>query len=167
MRPIINYLNSLFIPLLPETRFFKLKRFLLKLAGITVGDNTRVTSSVKVLSQGNLTIGGNTWIGPETLIMSTSNIHIGNNVDIAPRVYIGNGTHELGVDGIRRAGKGVSKDISIGDGTWICTGAVILPGVTIGKMCVIAAGAVVGKDVEDNTLVGGIPAKLIKKLNKK
>ncbi|WP_452218516.1 acyltransferase [Lacinutrix undariae] len=167
MRPIINYFNSLIIPLLPETRCFVFKRFLLRLAGVVIGDNTSVTSSVKMLGVGNLVIGSNTWIGPETLIMSTSNIYIGNNVDIAPRVYIGNGTHELGVDGVRMAGKGISKDISIGTGTWICTGAIILPGVTIGKMCVVAAGAVVSKDVKDNMLVGGIPAKYIKELNKK
>lgn len=60
------------------------------------------------------------------------------------------------------AGKGIKKDVVIGSGTWIGTGAIILPGVTIGKMCIIAAGAVVNKDVPKNTMVGGVPAKVIK-----
>jgi acetyltransferase-like isoleucine patch superfamily enzyme len=61
--------------------------------------------------------------------------------------------------------QGIStKSIIIGDDVWIGANAVILPGVTIGNHCVIAAGAVVTKDVPDNTLVGGVPAKVIKYL---
>jgi acetyltransferase-like isoleucine patch superfamily enzyme len=52
----------------------------------------------------------------------------------------------------------------IGDDVWIGANAVILPGVTIGKHCVVAAGAVVTKDVPDNSLVAGVPAKLIKQI---
>ena len=57
-----------------------------------------------------------------------------------------------------------TKPIIIGDDVWIGANAVILPGVTIGKHCVVAAGAVVTKDVPDNTIVGGVPAKEIKKI---
>lgn len=61
--------------------------------------------------------------------------------------------------------QGVStQPVVISDDVWIGANAVILPGVTIGRHCVIAAGAVVTKDVPDNTLVGGIPAKVIKQL---
>ena len=61
--------------------------------------------------------------------------------------------------------QGVStQPVVIGDDVWIGANAVILPGVTIGRHCVVAAGAVVTKDVPDNTVVGGVPAKIIKKL---
>ena len=64
----------------------------------------------------------------------------------------------------QRAGMYCNKDIEIGDGTWICANVTILPGVKIGKGCVIAAGSVVNKDCEDNCMYGGVPAKLIKRL---
>jgi acetyltransferase-like isoleucine patch superfamily enzyme len=54
--------------------------------------------------------------------------------------------------------------VVIGDDVWIGANAVILPGVTIGRHCVVAAGAVVTKDVPDNTVVGGIPAKVLRTL---
>ena len=61
--------------------------------------------------------------------------------------------------------QGVStKPVVIGDDVWIGTNAVILPGVTIGSHCVVAAGAVVTKDIPDHTLVGGVPAKVIKNI---
>ena len=165
MKTYISYINSLIFRLLPETRWFGFKRFSIRLMGVNIGENVRVSSSVRIIGNGNLSIGDNTWIGPETMIVATSNISIGENVDIAPRVYIGTGTHEIGTDGHRMAGKGIEKDVKIGSGTWIGTGSIILPGVTIGPMCIIAAGSVVNKDVKDNTLVGGTPAKMIKQLN--
>ena len=57
-----------------------------------------------------------------------------------------------------------TKPVMIGDDVWIGANAVILPGVTIGKHCVVAAGAVVTKDVPDNSLIAGVPAKLIKQI---
>jgi acetyltransferase-like isoleucine patch superfamily enzyme len=61
--------------------------------------------------------------------------------------------------------QGISTNpVVIGDDVWIGANAVILPGVTIGRHCVVAAGAVVTKDVPDNTVVGGVPAKVLKTL---
>ena len=57
-----------------------------------------------------------------------------------------------------------TKPVIIGDDVWIGANAVILPGVTIGKHCVVAGGAVVTKDVPDHSLVAGVPAKLIKQI---
>jgi acetyltransferase-like isoleucine patch superfamily enzyme len=58
----------------------------------------------------------------------------------------------------------MGKDIIIGDGVWIGYGAIILPGVKIGKKAIIAAGAIVTKDVADYTIVGGNPAREIRKI---
>ena len=57
-----------------------------------------------------------------------------------------------------------TKPVVIGDDVWIGANAVILPGVTIGRHCVVAAGAVVTKDVPDNSVVAGVPAKILKQL---
>ena len=72
-------------------------------------------------------------------------------------------SHEIGREELR-AGNAKSGDIIIEDGSWIGIGAIILPGVTIGKGSIIAAGSVVKENVEPNSLVGGVPAKLIRYL---
>lgn len=152
------------ISLLPTTRFFSIKASLLRWAGINVGNNVRICSNVKIYGSGDLTIGDNTWIGHETLIICSGEIRIGANVDIAPRCYLGTGTHEIDLDSTHVAGKGISLPIQIGDGVWLCTHAVILPGVTIGERSIIAAGAVVKGEVPILEMWGGLPAKKIKGL---
>jgi acetyltransferase-like isoleucine patch superfamily enzyme len=129
-----------------------------------IGKNVRICSSVFMMGSGQLAIEDNTWIGHKAMIISTSSVKIGANVDIAPRVYIGTGSHEIDISGPRIAGKGTSQDIEIGDGVWIGAGAILLPGTKIAEKSIVAAGAVVKGNVPPYTLVGGIPAKVIKKL---
>ncbi|MDD5727023.1 MAG: DapH/DapD/GlmU-related protein [Victivallales bacterium] len=81
------------------------------------------------------------------------------------RVGIVCGTHEIDPEGPRSAGAGTGKDIIIEDGVWIGYGAIILPGVRIGRKAIIAAGAIVTEDVSPRTIVGGNPARKIKKLD--
>lgn len=149
---------------LPETRFFALKCWLLKRAGVKIGKNVRICSSAKILGNGKLAVGDNTWIGHECLIICSSNIKIGSNVDIAPRVYIGTGTHIVDVNSKNVAGAGISKDVVVGDGCWIGVNSIILPGVSIEEKVIVAAGSVVTKDILTLNLVGGVPAKPIKKI---
>lgn len=151
--------------LVPETRGFSMKRALYRWAGVNVGEGVRINSSAKISGIGSLTIGANTWIGPGTIIICSSEITIGANCDIAPCVYIGDGTHKIMADGERVAGEAVTDNIIIGDGSWICVNATILPGVSIGRKCVVAAGAVVTSGSEDMKLLAGVPAKVIKDFN--
>jgi putative colanic acid biosynthesis acetyltransferase WcaF len=167
MNSIVLHLIKLINLFIPETRFFHLKKVMYNFAGAKIGKNVRICSSAKILGNGSLEIGNNTWIGPEVMIVSSSKIIIGANVDIAPRVYIGTGTHEIDHYGLGSAGQGISKDVNINDGVWIGAGALLLPGTSIGKKAVVAAGAVVSKDVSEKTMVGGIPAKFIKYLQAK
>lgn len=160
---LLHIINSL-LPIIPETRGFAVKRFLFKLAGANIGRNVRICSSVRIIGAGMLTIGDNTWVGHRTLIVASSMIKIGNNVDIAPNVFIGNGTHEITPERDRIADIELSKDIIIGDGCWLCVNSTILPGVTIGSKCVVAAGSVVTKSFDDKLLIAGVPAVTKKNL---
>lgn len=148
----------------PETRAFGMKRILYRWAGAIIGEGVRINSSAKITGVGKLSIGANTWIGPNTTIMCSSEISICANCDIAPRVYIGDGTHQITPNKDRIAGIDTTKKIVIGEGCWLCVNSTILPGVSIGNKCVVAAGAVVTGDCEDMTLVAGVPAKKIKDL---
>ena len=91
-------------------------------------------------------------------------IELADNVWIGPYVFFCCGTHEIG-EKTKRAGNSYYKSIIVGQGVWIGANTTILPGVHIGEGAVIAAGAVVNKDVEKNCLYGGVPAKLIKRLD--
>ena len=164
MRSVVLYLNHFIFPLLPETKFFGLKRWLLRLAGAKIGNNVRICSSVMIIGAGSLEIGDNTWVGHRTLLSASSSILIGSNVDIAPNVFIGNGTHELTPDRLRVADIELSKDIRIGDGCWLCVNSTILPGVTLGSKCVVAAGAVVTHSAGSLELLAGVPAQVKKHL---
>lgn len=166
MRTIVQYLNKLIFPLLPETKCFGLKRGLLRLSGAKIGNNVRICSSAMIVGAGELTIGDNTWVGLRCLICASSSIHIGKNVDIAPDVYIGDGTHEITPEMDRIAGFDTAKPIKIGDGCWICANSTILPGVTIGEKCVVASGAVVTCNFQNQLLLAGIPATIKKVLKK-
>lgn len=159
------YLVRKFTSLIPETRAFGLKRILYRWAGADIGDGVRINSSTRISGIGNLTIGPNTWIGPGTHIACSYEINIGANCDIAPCVYIGDGTHEITPNRERIAGIETTRKVTIGDGCWLGVNSTILPGLTIGKKCVIAAGAVVTKDFGDMKLLGGVPAKIIKDFN--
>lgn len=91
-------------------------------------------------------------------------VKIGKHCAIAQEVMMITTTHEIGTTS-QRSGPLERKPIKINDGAWIGARATILPGVTIGQGCVIAAGAVVTSDCEPNGLYGGVPAKLIRILD--
>jgi acetyltransferase-like isoleucine patch superfamily enzyme len=159
------YLVQLIFKIVPLSRFFKLKYFLLKWAGVKLQENARIYSNVSFFGNGEVEIGSNVFIGHQSILICSTpaKIIIGENVDIAPRVYIGTGSHVLDPTGVRMAGEGINKEIVIEDGVWIGANAVILPGVKIGKMSMVGAGSVVMKDVPEFTVVSGNPAKPIKK----
>ena len=112
---------------------------------------------------GDVTIGDYTRIGIHNTIIGP--VCIGNHVNLAQGITVTALNHNFEDASKRIDEQGIStKPVVIGDDVWIGANAVVLPGVTIGSHCVVAAGAVVTKDVPDHTLVGGVPAKLIKKI---
>lgn len=136
-----------------------------RLLGYDVAAGARLYSSVQIMGAIEVSIGDGTFIGHETLITGgLAKISIGQNCAISDRVAIVCGSHEIDVHGPCVAGKGIGKDVEIEDGVWIGLGATILPGVRIGHHSIVAAGAVVHKDVPPLTLVGGNPCKIIRSL---
>ena len=143
------------------TRFFEIKRKLLNKVGYQIGEGTKVVAPITCT--GKLIVGKNCWLGKNLLINGNGIVTIGDNCDIAPEVTFQTGGHEIG-EAYRRAGKGCIYSQTIGSGTWIGGRSTILNNTNIGNSCVIAACACVVKDVPDNSLVGGVPAKLIRSL---
>mmetsp|Transcript_52661 Transcript_52661/g.115463 ORF Transcript_52661/g.115463 Transcript_52661/m.115463 type:complete len:228 (+) Transcript_52661:36-719(+) len=107
-------------------------------------------------------IGDNFYCNHGCVILDCGKVTIGNNVFLAPYVGIYAATHPL--DSKARLDYELGNPIVIGDDVWIGANATICPGVTIGSRVVIAAGAVVAKDVPDGVLVAGVPAKVIKQI---
>jgi acetyltransferase-like isoleucine patch superfamily enzyme len=107
----------------------------------------------------HITIGKNVFINFDCIFLALGGITIEDDVLIGPKVSLITENHPLNPED--RKGL-TAKPILIKKNAWIGANATILPGVTIGENAVVAAGAVVSKDVPDNTIVGGIPAKFIK-----
>lgn len=112
---------------------------------------------------GDVTIGDYTRIGIHCTVIGP--VCIGSHVNLAQGITVTALNHNFEDTGKRIDEQGIStKPVVIGDDVWIGANSVILPGVTIGKHAVVAAGAVVTKDVPDHCVVGGVPAKIIKQL---
>ena len=107
----------------------------------------------------HISIGKNVFINFDCTFLALGGITIEDNVLIGPKVSLITESHPL--DPEQRKGL-IGKPIHIKKNAWIGANATILPDVTIGENAIVAAGAVVSKDVPDNTIVGGIPAKFIK-----
>lgn len=114
---------------------------------------------------GDVTIGDYSRIGIHCTVIGP--VCIGHHVNLAQGITVTALNHNFNDTNRRIDEQGITtKPVVIGDDVWIGANAVILPGVSIGSHAVIAAGAVVTSDVEDYTVVGGVPAKVIKKLRK-
>lgn len=113
---------------------------------------------------GDVVIGDHTRIGIHCTVIGP--VTIGSHVNLAQGITVTALNHNFKDTTLRIDEQGIStKPVVIGDDVWIGANAVILPGVTIGRHAVVAAGAVVTKDVPDNCIVGGVPAHIIKDLN--
>lgn len=110
----------------------------------------------------NTRIGKGCMIQQGCVFFDRGGITIGDNVQIAPKVNLVTLNHDLSAGGNRKAT--YCKPIVIEDNVWIGINSTILPGVTLGKNCVVAAGSVVTKDVPADTIVAGNPAKIVKQI---
>lgn len=128
------------------------------------GDNLYVTPPFQVDYGRHVEIGNNFYANMDCIFLDVNKIKIGNNVMVGPRVSFYTAGHPIDPQ-IRIEELEFGLPITVEDNVWIGGSATILPGVTIGKNSIIAAGAVVTKDVAANTIVGGNPAQLIRAIN--
>jgi acetyltransferase-like isoleucine patch superfamily enzyme len=120
----------------------------------------------QMLSETVISIGERCLIGKGSGIVAHFGVHIGDDVFTGHNVYITDQNH--GYEDITKpigAQTMPEKAVSIGDGSWIGHGSIILPGVTIGKHVTVAGGSVVTKNVPDRCVVAGNPAKIIRQYN--
>jgi maltose O-acetyltransferase len=111
----------------------------------------------------NITVGCNVFMNYNCIILDPAPVHIGDNVMFGPSVSLYTATHPA--DAAKRLeGPELGLAISVGDNAWIGGAAVICPGVQVGRNAVVAAGAVVTRDVPDNVVVAGNPARIIRQL---
>ena len=128
-----------------------------ELFGDNLGEGSMVMPPLKGVCFDRVKIGNDVMIMPDCLMMSRGGITIEDGVMIAANVQLISNNHDLH-DRVLL----ICKPVHIGRKAWVGAGATILPGVTVGENAVVAAGAVVTKDVAPGTIVGGNPAKFIK-----
>ena len=143
-----------------ETELDERTRLLREMFGST-GSQLYVEPTFRCDYGYNIHVGDNFYANFDCVFLDVCEIRIGDNCFIAPGVHIYTATHPLHAEE-RISGAEYGIPVTIGDNVWIGGRAVINPGVHVGNNVVIASGAVVTKDVPDNVVVGGNPAKVIK-----
>lgn len=124
-----------------------------------IGERSRVMPPLTVVRGNRVKIGRNVVVMNNSLFMAAGGITIEDDVMVAANVQLISNNHDLYDHQILTC-----KPVRLKRNCWIGAGATILPGITVGENAVVAAGAVVTKDVENNTVVGGNPAKVIKRI---
>ncbi|MBR0037207.1 MAG: glycosyltransferase [Bacteroidales bacterium] len=137
--------------------FWKLRRFYLKHVGLTIGEGSFIMKKNYLLQPHHLVIGTHSHINRDCILDARGEIRIGNRVSISHRVSLITGSHDIESPVFM----GKFKPIVIDDYAFLGVGCTVLQGVHIGKGAVVAAGAVVTKDVPDYAIVGGVPAVVI------
>ncbi|WP_295730574.1 DapH/DapD/GlmU-related protein [uncultured Limosilactobacillus sp.] len=132
-----------------------------KITGHLVDDSVEIRLPIYSDYGANLKIGKGVFINSGVMFTDLGRIELADNVLIGPKATIISVNHPLDPHKRRQV---ETAPVLIDKNAWIGATAVILPGVTIGENAVVAAGAVVTKDVPANTVVSGVPAKVIKKI---
>ncbi|RYL94331.1 sugar O-acetyltransferase [Sporolactobacillus sp. THM7-4] len=111
----------------------------------------------------NIRVGEHFYANFDCIILDCAPVTIGNNCMFAPGVHIYTAAHPIDPEE-RIAGAEFAKAVTIGDNVWIGGRSIINPGITIGSNVVVGSGSVVTRDVPDNVVVAGNPARMIKKI---
>ena len=137
------------------------EKVLKELFGDNIGENSMVNPPLSGAALDQLVIGNNVFINSNCLAMARGGITIEDDVMLAANVQLLSNNHDEYERDVL-----LCKPIHIKKGAWIGAGASILPGVTIGKYAIVGAGAIVTKDVGDYEVAVGVPAKIVKTLDK-
>lgn len=137
--------------------FHSCRNFIYRLAGMKIGRKSTIHMWANFFQPKNIKVGEGSIVGDHVFLDGRAKLTIGNHVDIASHVSIYNSEHDIEAEDFSAR----EESVKIGDYVFIGPRAIILPGVKVGRGAVIAAGAVVSKDVLDFMIVGGVPAKTI------
>ncbi len=158
LRPTRDYLCNHLISLIPHA---PIRMAAYRLAGLKIGAKSIIFTRTEFIDVHGASIGERVIIGGQCFIDCRGGLKIGNNVNISGRSILVAGTHDLH----SRRFEAAIKPIVVHDRVWICTGAIILPGMTLGEGAVVGAGSIVTKDVRPFSIVAGNPAKPIGERN--
>lgn len=153
---------------LPQLSFGRTRTAALRALGVRLGSRSLVLGPLRITGKGSLP--RLLSIGSDTVVTGPLHIDLGAEVRIGSRIFIGHDVALLTVDhhigsADCRCGHRKLAPVKIEDGAWLAARVTILPGVTVGRGAVVAAGAVVTRDVPENALVGGVPAKILRMLD--
>jgi putative colanic acid biosynthesis acetyltransferase WcaF len=137
---------------------FGLRRFILRLFGARLGRGVRTYASTYVYFPWHLVVGDDSSLGEDVLVYNLGMITIGERVTISQRAHLCAGTHDYRDPALPL----MKPPIDVGDDVWICADAFVGPAVVVHPRAIVAARAVVVKDVPAGMIVGGNPAKPIK-----
>jgi maltose O-acetyltransferase len=152
---------------LPDSAFASTRTALFRAAGVKIGPHSQIQGQMRLTGKGNpcklLSIGESTLITGGLHVDLGAAVRIGNHVRIGHDVSLLTINHAVGSFYLR-AGTSFFGEIAIEDGAWLASRVMVLPGVVIGSGAIVAAGAVVTRDVPPNTLVAGVPARVMREL---
>lgn len=155
-----NYFLDFELLILRITSFVPIYSFrwlLYRLAGVKIGKGAHIHMGTQFFDPSRVEIGEGTIVGQNAFFDGRDSLKIGKHVDIASDVMIYNSEHDLNAADFHA----ICEPVVVSDYVFIGPRSIILPGVTIGRGAVVAAGAVVTKDVPEFAIVGGVPAKVI------
>ncbi len=132
-------------------------------AGVKIGKGVHIYMGAQFFYPANVEIGEGSAIGQNAFLDGRAKLKIGKQVDLASDVMIYNSKHDINAEDFHA----ICAPVEIGDYVFIGPRAIIMPGVRIGKGAIVAAGAIVTKDVPEYAVVGGVPAKVIGERNLK
>jgi len=139
----------------------EIRKLLSQITGSEIDESVAVFAPLFINYGKHTKIGKNVFINFDCVFLDLGGITIEDNVLIAPKVSLLSEGHVISPNERQSL---VPGHIHIKKNAWIGAGAAILPGITVGENAIVAAGAVVSKDVPANAIAGGVPAKIIKKI---
>lgn len=157
IKTIMLEFNVLWLHMMFNLPSHNLRSFFAMWSGIKIGKGSTIHTHCRFYNPKNITIGKDSIIGEFSVLDGRDKLIIGNHVDIASQVMIYNSEHDIN----DKYFSPIIAPVEIDDYVFIGPRVIILPGVKVGKGAIVAAGAVVTKDVPPYAVVGGVPAKII------